>query len=215
VFDSSDQGKWVEVTDIEFNPRKAQYEESDCDDLPCLDDLLVATPYDKLKKLFLQVDDVDEGDEDEEEKKPSRNKQSDDEEAEDDEEGEDEPVTAEDAGLEEGGHVIVIAEEDWGECEIVRISGDGTSLTVEDCDGDSHKGIACDEVEKLKPTSSKKKNMKKAKKPEPEVEEDEDEDEEEGESKPVVKKKKSDTKPPKKKEEKPDEDEEEDWDEDW
>jgi len=204
-FEQSEHGKWVEAADIEFRPRKSQYTLADVDEMPCLDDLLVATPYDKLKALFLQTEESD--DEDGPEEKPKRRKSKPKEESEE----EDETKTAEDAGLEEGDKV---SNEDWGECEIVRISGDGTSLTLEDGDGDLHKGISCDEVEKIKP-KKKKPKAKPQSKPKP-AEDEGDEDEEE--DKPSQKSKPKAKKPSKKKKEEEPEDEgdnDEEWDEDW
>ncbi len=195
MFEQSDRGKWVEASDIEFKARREQYEESDCDDLPCLDDLLVATPYDKLKALFLQTDEADDDDDDEPKKKTSRRKKpkkdpkpapDDDDDSDDDDDPEseeddddipfeddedddddddddgpedDETLTAEAAGLEEGDKVVFGGDDE--ECEIIRISGDGTSLTLENGEGDIHKGIGCDEVEKAKP-KKKKPSAKKA-----------------------------------------------------
>ncbi len=177
---------WLTVVDFEFKARREQYDESICDEVPCLDDLLVATPYDKLKALFLQTDEANNDDDDEPEKKTSRRKkpkkdpepepepeeddgpepesEEDDIPFDDDSEQEggpedDEAMTAEDAGLEEGDKVVFPNDDDSiGECEIIRISGDGTSLTLEDADGDIHKGIGCEEVEKVEP---KKKTTKK------------------------------------------------------
>jgi len=34
----------------------------------------------------------------------------------------------------------------FGKCDIVRVSKDGTSLTLEDMDAELHKGVGCDEV---------------------------------------------------------------------
>lgn len=235
-FEQSDRGKWVEATDIEFRPRREKYDADIVEEMPDLDSMLIATPYDKLKKIFLQTGETEsEVDEDEDEKpakkkaKPAATKDT---------------TTAEEAGLEEGDRVYYSG----GVCEIVRISKDGTSLTLEDEDGDTHKAVGVDEVKKQttakpkskpapakkakpvdddededdeeideddeeeeevkKPVPKKKAPPKKAK---PVVEEDEDEDEEEEEEEPAPKKGKA--KPKAKKAKDDDDDDWDDWDE--
>jgi hypothetical protein len=58
---------------------------------------------------------------------------------------EDEP-TAEQYGLKKGNFVTYKG----NECEIVNISGDGTSLTLEDEDGKTYRAVGPDEVKKIK-----------------------------------------------------------------
>lgn len=182
-FEQSDRGKWVEATDIEFRPRREKYDADVVDEMPDLDSMLVATPYDKLKKLFLQTDeDVD----DEPQKKPAKSKDTED------------IATADEMGLSEGDRVYYSG----GVCEIMRISKDGTSLTLEDADGDVIKAVGCDEVQK-----QEDKRAKKASKP---VDEDEDEDEEE--PAPKRKPKPSSKKKPEPEPEPEEEDEDDDWD---
>ena len=167
-FEQSDRGKWVEATDIEFKARREQYDEDVVDEMPDLDSVLVATPYDKLKKLFLQTDEEEEA-EDEKPKKAKAKAQP----------------TADDYGMSEGDLVL------YGdlECEILRISRDKTSLTLVDGDGEKHTAVGPEDVEKVaqKPADDddeddepppKKKPAPKAKpkKAEP-VDEDDDEDE--------------------------------------
>jgi len=43
----SDRGKWSDVGDIEFRARKRQYDPEIIEEMPCLDELLVETPYDE------------------------------------------------------------------------------------------------------------------------------------------------------------------------
>lgn len=62
--------KFYETTSIDLKRRKVQYSDSDLDENPCLDDLLVIRDYDDLKKLFLMVDDDDDDD-----AKPTRRRQ--------------------------------------------------------------------------------------------------------------------------------------------
>lgn len=214
-FAQSDRGKWVEATDIEFRPRRDKYDADIVEEQPDLDSLFIITPYDKLKRIFLQTE---EEKEDDEEEKPAARKKSAPEEK--------EPVkktkkisVASDIGLEEGDRVYYSG----GVCEVRRISKDGTSLNLEDDDGELIKGIGVDEVKKIEPKPPKKKPVeededepapkKKApakKKPEPVVEDDdEDEEEDEEEEEPAPKKK-----APAKKSKPVDDDEEEDEDED-
>jgi hypothetical protein len=87
-------------------------------------------------------------------------------------------MTAKEAGLKKG---MKGEHEDYGLCEIVRISGDGTSLTLMDEAGDTHKGIACGEIEVEKKKTTKKKPTKKTTKKKPPVKEEDDEEEDDWE----------------------------------
>lgn len=101
---------YLEVETIDFKPRKQDYDDEILEQVYCLDDLLVVTPYDELKKAFLEAkdspkgkgkasddDEEDEVDEEEEEettppprgKKPA--KPADDEEEEEEEEEDEKP----------------------------------------------------------------------------------------------------------------------------
>lgn len=183
-FEQSDRGKWVEATDIEFKSRREQYDEDVVDEMPDLDAMLVATPYDKLKALFLQTGEAEE-DEPAPKKKPAKKERG--------RRPPDDTPTAEEAGLEEGDLVLYKGED----CEIVRISGDGTSLTLEDEDGETIKPVGVNEVEKPK---------RKSKAAKPPADDDDDE--------PTSKKKPPKKKPPKKVAKKPPVDEDDDWDDD-
>lgn len=67
---------FYEVSSIDLKSRKVQYKDSDIDEHPCLDDLLVIKDYDDLKKLFLMVDADDDSDEDDDDDpKPKRRRQ--------------------------------------------------------------------------------------------------------------------------------------------
>lgn len=188
-FEQSDRGKWVEATDIEFKPRREKYDEDVVDEMPDLDELLVATPYDKLKRLFLQTDDVEDEDEDDVLKKKSAPKKT---------KATEGILTADEAGLEEGDRVYYSG----GVCEIVRISKDGSSLTLEDEDGEIFKSVGCDEVKKqeAKTTSKKAKQSKVAPLDVP------DEDDEEDDDEPAPKKR-----PVKKAKPEPEEEDDDDW----
>lgn len=146
-FEQSDAGKWLECTDIEFKPRKKQYDADIVDSMPCLDDLLIETPYDKLKAIFLQTGETD-GEDEEEKPRRDRSSRRKSDDVKPDRQEEDEPKkpktpTADEFGLEEG---MMVKHPKFGKCEIRRISGDGTSLTLLDSDDDVYKGIGCDEV---------------------------------------------------------------------
>lgn len=218
---------FIEATSIEFKPRKDGLDEELLEHGVCLDSLLKIPDYDKLKAAYLQVEDDEEGEELKEGKprqgRPPKKKPVEEEEDQDSDvdEAEDQP-TAVDKGLKKGDKV---EHEEFGDCTIARISGDGTSLTItEDDDGTVHKGIGVDEVEKVKVKPKKKVKPK----PPPADDEDDDEpwdEEEDDEPDPPPKKKKAASKPAK--EEKPpkqkpknetfvdDDDDDDKWDEGW
>jgi len=217
-FEQSDRGKWVEATDIEFRSRREKYDADIVEEMPDLDAVLFATPYDKLKRLFLQTDDVE--DEDDAPKKKSAPKKT---------KATEDILTADDAGLEEGDRVYYSG----GVCEIVRISKDGSSLTLEDEDGETFKAVGCDEVKKQKDKPMKKTTpvedeeeedelapkKKPTKKPAKEEEQDDWDWDDEEDEEPAPKKKPAAKKPAAKKS-KPapvddDEEEEEEDDDDW
>jgi hypothetical protein len=66
-------GKWYEATTIDFKPRAQPYPKGLPDEMPCLDDLIIKTPYEKLKRIFLQLGEDQEltGDEAPPAKKPA------------------------------------------------------------------------------------------------------------------------------------------------
>jgi hypothetical protein len=154
-----------EVETISFKARK-DYPEEILDDLHCLDDLLIIQPYDKLKALFHQIEVTDDDDDDDEpEEKPRRSRRE--KEPEPDDEPEPEPKkesTADDYGLEEGDMVSF----NDRKCEIVRISGDGTSITLEDEKGRKKRGVDPADCVKIK--------EEKEEEPEPEPEPEEEDD---------------------------------------
>lgn len=186
-FAASDKGKWLDVTDLEFRDRRKQYDSDKIDEMPCLDDLLTATPYDELKALFLQIEPEDEDEEEEKsEKKTKKSKKKD-------------TPTADDFDL-EVGDVVGLKSDQGGDYEIIKISKDGTSLTLEDEEGDTIKAVGADEVALISESKEK----------------DEDEDEDE---KPKARKAKSSAKKAKsnaknkvvKKEEEEEEDDDDDF----
>jgi len=189
VMDQSQHGKWLETTDIEFRNRKQQYDLSEVDDMPCLDDMLVATPYEQLKRKFFMIEedteDDDEKDDDEkEEKKTKRTRKTSPKKKE-----EQKPATAEEEGIEKGCEV---EHNEFGLCVVTRISGDGTSLTIKDEDGELHRAIGADEVRL--------------------IEDDEPEDDEPEDDEPEEKPKKMSRKTSKKKTPVDDDDDDDVWD---
>ena len=160
----SDKGKWVEAADIEFRARTEQYESEIIKEMPCLDEMLVATPYDKYKSLFLQMDDSDD-DEPRKEKKTRERKPRDED---------DEP---EERSKKKSRREVSVGDEvgfNGLKCEVIHVSGDGTSLILEDSNGDIHKAVGFDDLEDP---------PKKKSKPRQEVD-DEDEDPPKKKSKP-------------------------------
>lgn len=241
VEDSFGSRTFYKVTNIEMKPRAKNYEEDILEEIPCLDEVPKELSYKELKNLFEETASDEDGQEEEEEApkkrgKPSRaakeeEEEEPEEEEEDGEEAEDEDdVTAEDLGIEVGSKV---KHKKHGVCTVKHVSGDGSSLRLEDEDGNEHRAVApstCEIVdeeedegedeEEEKPAAKKGRGKtkpdKKSKKDEEEEDddeepdEDEDEEEDEEEEEEPVKKGKA------KKKEKEEEDEEEEWDdEEW
>lgn len=211
--------KFLDCSDIEFKARKEPLDDELLEQAHCLDDLLKETSYDELKKIFLGTEDGDDDDDD----KPKKGKKDvkkkskdddDDESSDDDEDSEDSDDDEDDApkskksekmkkakdfGLKVGDLVTY----DDDEYEIVRVSGDGTSLTLEDQDGKKKNGIDPADVEKIK-----------TKDDEDEDSEDDDEDEKPKGKKDVKKKSSKDDDDEEDDEEQLDEDDEDSDDED-
>ena len=212
-FKQSDQGKWLETIDIEFKDRRKPLPSSVFEDVPCLDDMLKPMSYEKMKSLLLQIEeDNDDGDDKsvkKSAKKPTKKNK-----------------TADDCGL-SVGDTVTYSEGDPDELYTIdRISGDGTSLILEDSDGNKIKAVAVEEVDLVeedeKPTKAKKtvKKIIKSKKNDDDDDDsdfndddDDDDDDDEPEEKSV---KKTSKKPVKKttKSKKNDDDDDDDFD-DW
>lgn len=170
--------KFMAASIIEFKLRKSDLPEDLIDKAPCLDDLLIELPYDKLKAIYENTDEDD--NEEDEDKEPVEK----DTESEDDEEPEEKPKAknktknaAEEAGLKVGMKVLY----DDEECEITKISPDGSSLTLKDDDGGTHKAIDPIEVFKIKEEKKAAKTTVKDEEPDEEEEEPDEEEEEEPE----------------------------------
>lgn len=211
----------VKIRSVDFKARKKALSEDLLESVVNLDELVSesALEYDEIKKMFAQT--AKEDDDEDEDEKPRKRKKK-------------EAETADDKGIEVGSTVI---HDDHGECEVLHISKDGTTLKLEDDDGDVHKGISVEDVdleeedeeeEKPKSRRSGKRSSTKSSDDEEEDGEDEDdenedeEDDEEEEEKPKKSVKKTKRKKAGKKgkklkkgkEKKKEEEEEDDWDDD-
>jgi hypothetical protein len=192
--DSFNGRSYFKPTNVEFSPRDKALPESVLDEGTCLDDLPREMPYKELQKAFYQeapaADDDDDDDEDDTPKKPAAKKGKGKPAPKDDDEDEEETEkekTAKELGLAVGDIVIY----DDNECEIKKISGDGTSLTLEDADGETYRAVGPEDVTKKEdeeegdddeaPPPKKGKGKpaaKKSKDEDDEPEEDDDEDDE-------------------------------------
>jgi hypothetical protein len=65
---------FLEATRFDFVPREAMDEDAVLAKVPCLDTIFNVMEYDKLKALFLQLDDEDDTDDDEDDEKPTKSK---------------------------------------------------------------------------------------------------------------------------------------------
>ena len=193
-FDAEDIGMpkpWIKAYNIEFKARPNGLDSEIVEHGICLDALPKIPSYEELKREFLQTEDADadldedeeadrvaksrtsnkppakkpvEQDKDEEvkqkpEKAPEKPKQKPKPEG-------DDTSTAKDAGIEEGS---MVRHRTMGVCEVVRISPDGTSLTLEDKEGNVKKAIGVDDVRIVKSVQPDSKQEEK--KPEPKQEE--------------------------------------------
>lgn len=160
--DKKSKYKGFIISDIEFEPRDPIPDDL-LDQVPCLDDLILETPYDKMKRLMDFGDDDDGVDEPHQDDPPRKGREPRNSRAErngdtDAESGPEKParrgkpepekpkdMTAEEAGIEVGDDVTYRR----GTWQVKKISGDGTSLTLKNEDGDTETGVGPDEVELL------------------------------------------------------------------
>lgn len=164
-------GSFINAKNIEMEEREESLEDY-VDKAVCLDDVLVELSYDRLAKIFHQEQDVDLPDEEEEEEEEEDLNDDEDSlrdtkksrligaDVKDTEESEEEPMRGEEkprhifAGRNSErikvGDVVIYK---GLECDVVRVSPDGSTLTLEDPDGDPYRAIRADEV-KLVPTKS-------------------------------------------------------------
>ncbi len=127
---------FMKVTSIEMITRKYQYDEDMIDKAICLDECPIEKSYEELKKILLQEPDeeepTDKEEEPEEKEAPPRSRKK--------------LPTADELNLKKGDRV---EHAEFGECEIVKVSGDGTSLSLLDEDNERHDAVGPDEVELL------------------------------------------------------------------
>lgn len=109
---------------ISFKERRKPLADEILDEAVVLDDTLIITEYDQLNQVFLQID--------------SRT----DRKTEDKSGEENTSATAEDLDIHKDDEVLY----EEKTCTVIRISGDGTSLTLVDENQQLYKGVAPDEV---------------------------------------------------------------------
>lgn len=161
---------FYEVETIGFKTRREQYDEDIVEKAHPLDKLLIVPEYEKFKAVFLQTEKADEGDEENQEATPPlpAKKSKDKEPAKAPRDRKETP-----SGLLEGQ---MVKHRQYGKCEVVRISSDGTSLTLEDADGGIHKAVEPSEVRVIaeEPKMAKAPPEKPKAKPAPKPPADED-----------------------------------------
>ncbi len=163
------------VTRVDFLPRKYEYPRDYLDLCPCLDDMLIDPGYDDVMSLLERgtSDSDPDGDKEQEEETPTKRSSSRkprdedpdddddgaDKESDEDDQDDDEPAarkkpsrngkkekTAFDLDIKEGDFVMY----DDIECEVIKVSGDGTSLTLESEEEEKFRGVDPNECTKVK-----------------------------------------------------------------
>lgn len=156
--------KFNRVTNLDMIDRKSQYDDEMIHKTVCLDKTLMEFSFEELERILLQkqAEEPDKKEEERNEAAPAPAKALSKKVEEDEEE--DEPKakaappapakkssstkekTAEECGLKRTDYVTFKGEE----CEIIKISGDGTSLTLENEDGEIRSAVGPEEVTKVK-----------------------------------------------------------------
>ena len=188
---SIDGGRpFYEVISITFKTRSEGYPDDVAETVPCLDDLIKIVPYDKLREIFLQIEDEDEDGDKRSSGKSSKRERPNRRKVEKADPDEDDTNEAEEKGIAVGD---VVEHDEFGAVTIIRINSRGDKAVVEDSGEEEHR-VEVEDLEKPKP----KPKSKPKSKPKPKPDEDDDED--------------SDTpkKPRRKPKPKPDEDDEDD-----
>lgn len=155
-------GSFIQPKSIEMEHRKRPLDPDLIAQVPCLDDLVKKPDYDELKKAF-EMKKLDTEEEEEEDDAPPAKAgkaagkkaavpDDDDDSDDDDDETLDEEEddagadpTAEELGVEVGD---TVTHKKLGECRVVHVSPDGTSLRLKDRKGNEHRAIAPKDVEK-------------------------------------------------------------------
>lgn len=144
--------KYNAVTRIDLRQHSYDYDEEVLAEAPCLDTCIVDVGYDAVKKILEPESVEDEPDETPPPKakakpaaKPSKDKDDDDS----DDSEEKKPA----AKPKKGSTVFkvgdIVEHPEMGECEVKKVSADGTSLKLEDRKGKLYPGIDPDEVTKV------------------------------------------------------------------
>ncbi len=170
---------FYEAETIDFKTRRTALDPELFESANLLDSLLIIEPYDKLKAEFLQTggDDTDDDtDDDPPPKKKTRKRTTKKKPTESEE-------TAEKYGISKGDEVDTHT---GGICTVLKISSDGTSLTLKDDDGEIHRAVSPadvklipeeeEEVEEEKPKKAAKKTTKTTKKTKASPPPDDDDD---------------------------------------
>ena len=196
---------FLQAGTINFKVRKNSLSDEIMDAAQPLDSLLTVLDYDKLKSIFLQeegvVDDKDdkEDEDDEPEEKPKKRTQR-----KKKEEPKEELTTADDAGISKGDDVLY----EGGICTVIKVSGDGTSLTLMDSDDELIRAVSPGDVkpaeEQEKPKTKKSSTKKK--------DSDSEQDAEPSKGKSSMKKDKEEESKDDSSDEDSDWDDDEDWD---
>lgn len=175
------QGRsYFKPVNLEMVPRKKKYSEDMLDEAICLDDCVAEVSYEKLKSILLQSSDED--DEEDEETKEEEAKEEDvAKEEEEEEESEDESFDEEEEPKFKKGDLVIYKKKEY---EVIKVSPDGSSLTLEHEDGTTLKAIDPDDCKEVpsKKSEKPKKEVEKAKPKKKVVEEEPEEDDSEEES---------------------------------
>ena len=160
------------ASSVKFVKRAKQYKYALADELPCIEDLLVVEPYEKLKAAYQQTGEAEEEEEPEPDEKPRRDDperpagskvgrpkdEEPEEEPEKEPEEKPEAMNADEAGIEAGDRV---RHRRAGVCTVLKVSSDGTSLTLEDADGERVRAVGMDEVRKVEVEAPKKESERR------------------------------------------------------
>lgn len=135
--------KYGSISRISLQTRDYEYPESMLENAPCLDEMIIKPKASDMAELLGQ-NGTKEDDTDFPEKPLSGGKKAKEEEseAEEEESEPDDEMTAEELGIEKGCTVRYKGKD----CEVVKISSDGTSLTLEDPKGKTIAGVGPGEV---------------------------------------------------------------------
>lgn len=177
---------WFKCEGIEMEDREEDYPSSMLEKVPCLDELLIKLPYNSVYSILHGVDAGDDDSDDDSGKRVSKRDDDDDRPAgksaskkpadddgddDGDNDGDDNETTT--VKLEKGD---IVWHPEHGRCEVMRVSGDGTSVTLYNEENDErHTAISPDECLTGKEAEAAAKKAKaKAKAEESDPEEPED-----------------------------------------